>query len=361
MKNRKEHTWAELELNCIHQVLADWEKYNKEVFGRSLQKPTFQLHDGRSRLGYWHRGDRLISLSRSLVFEESWLKVRAVLKHEMLHQFLEESMGVVDAPPHGEIFKSMEKKLGIETYEEIGLEQAGQESQTGILDKVKKLLALAQSDQPHEAESAMSKANALMLKWNLNHSDLSEQRKHSIRHLGEASKIFAHLKILSCLLRDFFFVDTLWVYTFCPHKGKEGRVLEILGRPENVELAEYVYHYILNYGDRQWKEHRKSVKGGSRMNFLYGVILGFYEKCDRGRELQREEGLVWKGEAWLAELMAKRHPRTRKTTPSRGQLDQESFLAGKKQGEQMVLRRGMQSGSGVSALGKGLKGLLDKS
>ena len=351
----------ELEQWTLEQLVEEWYALNRKKFGLSIRIPTFQLHDGKSRLGFWERQHRVISLSREFVFTESWLKVVAVLQHEMLHQYLDEAMGAVNVPPHGELFKTMEQQLGLDTYEQVGLQAYQQEDghPSAILDKVKKLLSLAQSDQVHEAESAMSKANALMLKWNLSQSDLRTKKNFEVRYLGQPSKIYLHLKMLSSLLRDFFFVDTIWVTAFCPKKGNTGRVLEVMGRPENIEMAEYVYHYLLNYGDQQWREHRKSTGGGKRMNFLYGLIRGFYEKCERGRDdLSQNAGLVWKGEPWLQEVMKKRHPRTRKTASSSAVLDEGSYLAGKSHGEKLVLRKGVHGKGQSGQIGQGVRGFL---
>jgi hypothetical protein len=96
------------------------------------------------------------------------------------------------------------------------------------------------------------------------------------------------------------------------------------------------------------------------MNFLYGMILGFYEKCERGREdLNQNSGLVWKGEPWLQELMKKRHPRTRRTTTSSAVLDERSYLAGKSHGEKLVLRKGVHGRGQSPQLNQGPRALLD--
>jgi hypothetical protein len=363
MKPRTELS-EELELVTCRELMTEWAYFNRSIFGNSLKKVSFQLHHGKTRLGYWDRGFRVISLSQELVFEEPWLRVLAVLKHEMLHQFCDETMGLQDLPPHGEVFEGMRKKFKIENYEEVGLAPkttGSEEDRSAILQKVQKLLSLAQSDQLHEAEAAMSKANALMLKWNLQQRDLHVQRKAEVRHIGKPSKVFLHLKMISCLLRDYFFVDVIWVQSYDVHTIKRARILEIIGRPENVALAEYVYHYLLNIGEQHWRIHRKKTGGGNRMNFLYGMVVGFYDKCKKDRSQQESDspGLVWRGETWLKELMQQRHPRIKTMAQSQSRMDQQSFKAGHSQGEKLVLKKGVQQGTPQKGLSSGLAGLID--
>jgi hypothetical protein len=344
---------------------------NRDTFGGVLQAPVLHVHQGREKLGYWDRRHGVISLSAHLLKTEAWCRVIAVLKHEMLHQFIEEQMGMTDVPPHGELFQTLQRQFSIELFEDVGLKQEGEIDHQGqrerdersqVLDKVQKLLSLAQSQEIHEAEAAMSKANALMLKWNLDQRELHQRRQHEIRHLGKPGKVFLHLKMLACLLRDFFFVDVIWVHSMDVERCKSGRVLEIIGRPENVALAEYVYHFMLNVGEQHWKRHRKDVGVGSRMNYIYGLIAGFHEKCKAEREKsEQDQALVWTGEAWLEEVMRRRHPRTRSMSKSKAQVDRGSFDAGKQQGKKLVLRKGVEHKSQRSALGKGQTWLIDKS
>lgn len=332
------------------ELASAWNQFNRTIFGRSLSAPGFELHSGRSKLGSWDRTTRTISLSEELVFGETWLKTLAVLKHEMLHQFIDESMGGSPDGPHGSMFRALRQRFGIEEYEEVAL-GSSDEASRGIMAKVQKLLALAQSEEVHEAEAAMAKANALMLKWNIDHRGLERERQ--VRHLGRPTRIYLHLKMLGTLLRDFFFVEAIWVESYDPLNAKRGRVLEVMGRPENVEMAEYVFHYLLNVGEMHWKEHRREQGGGKRANYLFGLISGFYDKCRGERHHQEQEGLIWTGEAWLEAFLKERHPRTRTVRSSGSRIDAGSYEAGRKKGSSMVIHRG------VHGRGKG-GGFLDK-
>ncbi|MBM4056579.1 MAG: DUF2786 domain-containing protein, partial [Planctomycetes bacterium] len=94
----------------------------------------------------------------------------------MAHQYVEEVLGICDDFPHGEAFNRVCREKGIDPAAtgdiHIWIEKrknrftvSSQNHQ--ILDKVHKLLALAQSPNEHEAQTAMAKAHELLLRHNL--------------------------------------------------------------------------------------------------------------------------------------------------------------------------------------------------
>ena len=63
--------------------------------------------------------------------------------------------------------------------------------------------------------------------------------------------------MLAAVLREFFFVETLWVRVFRPKEGKWGSVLEVCGSEENVQLAEYVHGFLTHTAARLWQLHKR--------------------------------------------------------------------------------------------------------
>lgn len=349
-------------LNTALKTLSlQWEAFNREIFGRSLKKPGFQCHRGRSRLGFWDGRQRFISISEDVLSGEPWYRTLAVLKHEMLHQFVEENMGAKQVPPHGELFQSMRKKFSIEEFEDVGLSHDQSENEhSAIIEKIRKLFRLAESEALGEAQNAMKMANQLMLKWNIEQNQLHERRAYQVRQLGKPGRIMLVHKMLSAILRDFFFVETIWVQSYDVRRDKWGRVLEISGQRENVELAEYVYHYLLNLSGQLWKKHNSTNKG-HRGNFLYGIMLGFYEKLEEEAQATQgeDQALVWHGDPWLREFFEQRHPRRGQLQSSKMSLDSDSLKAGKNQGRNIVINKGIKTQTDQKHLkSKGLKGYL---
>lgn len=48
---------------------------------------------------------REISIARTVVFESRWSQVEEVLKHQMAHQFVDESLRAADETAHGLAFR----------------------------------------------------------------------------------------------------------------------------------------------------------------------------------------------------------------------------------------------------------------
>ena len=337
---------------ALREIAVHWRAYNSMLFGQSLKIPIFQLHKGESRLGYWSRHERIISISKDILMSQPWNKILAVLQHEMAHQFIDEVMQCPDSQPHGALFKSICKKFGIEQKDENELSNPN-EKESFILEKIRKLLSLAQSDNVNESETAMKLANQLMLKWNVQHTDENETRNFKYLQLGTVGQVPLLKKMISQILSDFFFVETIWVGSYDVKKNKRGRVLEICGRAENLEIASYVYDYLNTIAQIQWNTYKKSHTGANKNNYQYGLMLGFLEKLLlQNNENKNEKALIWCGDPLLDEYFRKRHPRIKKMNSSSIQKHEESLRDGKKDGKKLVISKGIKKSSSK------VKGLL---
>src|SRR6056300_1228145 len=74
------------QLQSEFKLICDWYKI-------SLAAPAFRLTESRRTLGSWNPDTRTISISTILIHEYSWDTVINVLKHEMAHQYVHESLG----------------------------------------------------------------------------------------------------------------------------------------------------------------------------------------------------------------------------------------------------------------------------
>lgn len=331
----------ELEQAALKEIVQHWRYYNQTLFGRSMKVPQFQTHEGMSRLGYWSNHQRMISISKDLIFSEPWYKVLAVLQHEMAHQFVDEVMQSPNVPPHGELFQSVLKKFGIEQEHESGIKDMNNEN-TPVLSKVRKLLSLAQSSNQHEAENAMKLANELMLKWNIQHQSDTDEMQYCYRQLGKPGRVSLFFKMLSQILSDYFFVDSIWVSSYDVRKKKSGRVLEICGKQENLEIASYVYDYLKNCVEQLWKQYKKENPDANKNNYQYGLMLGFLQKLQNQQQAHEEQNaLVWLGDPLLDEYFSNRHPRVRKMSSSNIRVHQKSLKDGKAHGQNIVIHKGI--------------------
>ncbi len=216
------------------------------------------------------------------------------------------------------------------------------------IDKIRRLLALAESANQHEAEAAMAAAQRLMLKYNLEEVQRNRVRDFVVAHLGEPTgRVQESQRVLAGILRKFFFVEVLWVSVWRPQEAKRGSVLEICGTKPNVEMAEYVHAFLSHSAERLWRQH-KSARGirqdRDRRKFHAGVMSGFYKKLDSERAPRAQEGLVWAGDSQLQAHFKLRYPKTT-TAHYSSSSGSEAHSAGRAAGQDLVLHRGIQQGA----------------
>ncbi len=337
---------VDLEAALLRALVHEWKHLNWSHFRERLDEPSFELLETSSDLGRWIHARRTILISRKLVREHAWGIVIEVLKHEMAHQYVHEVLGVVDETAHGPAFRGVCEKLGIDSAANGVPSVVVDEGEQRVLDRVSKLLALAESPNVHEAEAAMAAAQRLLLKHNLAERSARHARGYAFRHVGAAAARHAeHEKILGTLLGKHFFVESIWIPVYLPSEGKRVTVLELVGTPANLEIAEYVHGYLLSTAERLWRQHKRSSfieSDRDRRTFLAGVISGFAQKLAREIVQQREQGLVWLRDADLDEFFHRRHPRMRTFTYGGGRK-REAFAHGKAAGEKIVLHKGVNA------------------
>jgi hypothetical protein len=335
---------TELEAALARALLHDWKHLNWSHFREKLATPTLELLDTGSDLGRWVHDTRTLQISRRLVLEHPWGTVLEVLKHEMAHQYVSEVLGA-DETSHGPTFRKVCEQLGIDGAAR-GVPTPSVAEQR-VLDRVSKLLALAESPNLNEARAAMAAAQKLLLKHNLEARAQRHDRGYAFRHVGPATTRHAeHEKVLATLLGKHFFVEAIWIPIYLPLAGKRVTVLELIGTPANLEIAEYVHSYLMQTGERLWRDHKREIGIGSdrdRRTFLSGVMSGFAAKLNEEKQRHRTEGLVWVRDADLDAFMGKRHPRVR-TFSYGGGRKREAFAHGRAAGERIVLHRGVTGG-----------------
>jgi len=311
----------------VRQLKADWKTANYHYFRNSMRLPNLDLSYSEDVLGKWKGGcHRRLSISIILINNYKWEYVQEVLYHEMVHQYVEEVLGIRDGLPHGEAFT-----VSSENHK--------------ILDKVHKLLALAQSPNEHEAQNAMTKAHEFLLKHNLSLLDEQTEWNYIYKQIGEVGRRNPIKSIISSIISKFFFVEAIWTFGYDQHKNRSGQVLEIYGTPENVEMAEYVYDYLQNISELLWVEHkgREKINGNKhRRTFIYGLLDGFYNKLDSRVIESQSKKLVWMGDPRLKEFYRRRNPRVARSSSRYSRSCQDTYNSGITQGRNLVIHKGIQ-------------------
>lgn len=339
---------AELEQLLLARLREEYETENQRLFKKALRVPTLFLSDNDSFLGRYMPAFQTLELSRKLVLTRPWGAVQEVLKHEMAHQYVHDVMRVHDETAHGPAFRHVCEKRGID-HKATGLPEhpSAPSTEDRALERVAKLLALAESSSEHEAQAAMNAAQRLMLKYNLEHVAAKTARRYAFRHLGvPTGRVTESERVISMILRDHFFVDPIWVSVFRPLEGTRASVLEVCGTDANLEMASYVYDFLTHAGERLWREHKKATrtqKNKDRRAFIAGVMSGFYAKLNEERVVQRESGLVWKGDADLRVFYRARHPSI-VTARFSGSAGNPAHQRGRAAGQKLVLHKPVSGG-----------------
>ncbi len=317
-----------------------------------MRPPSLLLDEGVRRLGCWESATRTLHLSAKLVEERPWQVVIEVLRHEMAHQYVDEVLKVRDETAHGPAFRRVCSERSIDGRATASPEQHAELS--GVMRKIEGLLSLADSDNEHEAKAAMSTAHRLLRKHNIRLADAPNPEAYSFRQLGcVRGRTSAHEKILAGILGQHFFVQPIWVVAFDRSRGVRGRVLELCGRRENLDIAAHVHGFMLDTCERLWKTHKQAhgiTSNRERRRYLQGVMIGFNERLKGEAQVCEERGLVWVGDAGLHQWVGNRYPYLRAGRRTRMHMT-DAWRAGRAAGQQVVWRRPVEKkGTGIRAL-----------
>jgi Protein of unknown function (DUF2786)/SprT-like family len=342
---RDPHLTAALEAGLVRELWATWWQLNETFFRGGLRPPTLEMVSARHTLGRWIPATRTIEMSRPLVLEKPWSAVVEVLKHEMAHQYVHETLGETSQTPHGAAFQEACARLGVDARAS-GMPEtvagAAEGENDRIVERIARLLALAESPNQHEAEAAMAAAQRLMLRHNLEVVRSRVVRDYRHLHLGAPSgRVSEHERLVAMILGKHFFVEGIWIPVYRPVEGKRGSVLEICGTPANLAIAEYVHGFLHQTAERLWRDHRKARgirTNRDRRTFLAGVMVGFADKLARQEATSRSEGLVWVKDGDLAHYFRRRHPHVRHVRHT-GQRRTDAWNHGREAGRKIVLHK----------------------
>jgi len=336
-----------------------------------MRLPFFHLFDGRSgdgqgTLAAWDNETRTIKFRRSFVLASDWGQIVNVLRHEMAHQLADAFYGAALETAHGPGFKKacqiLQADPSATSHRWSDRQQSadGKHARDRLIRKVKLLMQLAESDNPNEAAQASAKANELILKHNLDRLNSHREQRYASGHLGTPALRHPTCNMLiTSLLEQHYFVQVVWISAYVVEKGKMGRVPEVSGTPENLQIASYVYDYIRNYTESQWQKYRRETRAGGRgrSSFARGVVEGFLEKLNERkndclsaiRQSPNSHAVIQLEDPELQTYLQRRYNRlrsiSRKTT-----CDTDIHAAGQSRGRSLVISRGLTERSAYNGL-----------
>ncbi|HEY6463290.1 MAG TPA: DUF2786 domain-containing protein [Polyangiaceae bacterium] len=340
------HLTAALEAALVRELRATWWQLNDAFFKGGLRAPTIELVPARQTLGRWVPETRTVEISRPLVLRQPWAAVVEVLKHEMAHQYVHETLGERSQTPHGKAFQEACARLGVDARAAGMPDVPAPAGEEKIVERIARLLALAESPNQHEAEAAMAAAQRLMLRHNLDAARAAAPRDFASTHLGVPSgRVGEHERLVAMILGKHFFVEAIWVPVYRPLEGKRGSVLEICGTRSNLAIAEYVHGFLHATAERLWNDHRRDRgirTNRDRRTYLAGVMVGFADKLAQQEKRSKSEGLVWVKDGDLEHYFRRRHPYVRHVRHA-GQRRTDAWTDGREAGRKIVLHKPVQA------------------
>lgn len=329
-----------------------------------MPAPAIVITDSLTQtLGQWVPQRRCIELSTRLFREGSWAEIQGIFRHEVAHMAVSEAIssgGQKNESPHGPLFREICEQIEAPTAASITLTgRHGEKS--AIMRKVEKLLALGTSTNPHEAEAAMIKARSLMERYQVSFTADGGEDEYAFMPLGGPWKRTpSHIWTIMNILSTFYFVHYLgctrriYMEINGEEKLEKWTVFEVFGRPENLEIAEYVFTFLLEQGQRCWNQYRKEnrLRGNrKRRSYLEGFYAGVFRMLEeqRQRAVKRpdasSEALLPASNHFvdpgLEAFVARRHPEI-SFRSRRMRLDPHTMSDGQTAGGQVRINHGLR-------------------
>jgi hypothetical protein len=306
-----------------------------------IKNTSYPLHfvtfEHPSKLGYFQSDLMEIGINKVFLFE-SEEKLLDLIRHELAHYltFIEHGSYV---PHHGKAFHAICKRYGWNTEISRAVIQIEKITQNEkLLDKIRKLLSLAKSHHQSEAEAATLKAQELLIKYNL---DLRESgdTMHLLRILPQ-KRSSAKLHAISSILKTFL------VHPVFNH-GKGCVYLELLGEKVNVEIAEYVAHFLDQKFELLWKQAKKEqpkLKGlASKNSFFRGLSEGYLSKT------QPQTKALVKIEKQLIEIAHRVYPHLCHAK-SFSKHHKIAAIMGQKKGKKLFIQHGIKTNNSIKLI-----------
>jgi len=318
-------------------------KRTRFLFNQYLYPLTIVAFEHSSKLGYFDYHTYQIGINKKLFLNAKTTVLKNVLRHELAHYYTYLKYGITEFE-HGKEFKSVCQDFGWGedvSSAAVEISKANEEIEGDlhtekIIIKIQKLLSLGSSDNIHEAQAATLKANQLLLKHNLAQRDIKGEELFYISRSLEAKRNSQKLQSISEIARTFF-VHPVFNY------GKGVVYLELMGKKENVLVAEYVCHFLDHEFEKLWKQAQKEnpkLKGMKAKNsFFVGLAQGFTQKQESFNS-QNQKAII-KIQTDLS-IQVRKFYSGLSSMSMGGKRDQDSLKLGNIAGKNLSIRQGIK-------------------
>lgn len=228
-----------------------------------------------------------------------------------------------------------------------------------IIEKIQKLLALANSDNEHEAKNATRMANELLLKYNLDLQQISDHQNEYVVFDAEDTGLTlkSHQKMIAQILMNFFFVKVMIMKNhsgyssgeYSSYKGPRAqykKTFQLIGTKANCQIASYIFSFLNTAYPKAFQDYydrNASVEKSHRDSYYKGLTIGIMEVLEATKfKIEEERGLVVKSDPKLDEFVKNRSSGSY-GSHSHSRTNQEAYQKGIEDGAKMQLRKPIEA------------------
>lgn len=234
-----------------------------------------------------------------------------------------------------------------------------------VIDKIKKLFALGKSSNENEAALAIERARTIMLKYNIEQSDLIGEVEDVIEvDFALASKFNLPAISLAIAIGKGFMVNPILMKTSTGYHKAEKKI-KFIGTISDIAAGTYVYSYILNLVDQKSNEYYEQIRYSKakwtpseakkvRADYAYGFIQAIKVKLEAMEaernianpyEAEVSNALVVVKNANVQKYMDEQIGKVKNSSVKGSQMSKEHSGAGYAEGEKTGIHRGVSGRS----------------
>lgn len=345
---------------ALQELYSEWGRCQRQR-RLNLRPCLITIEETNQFWGQWNKSLRKISIAKRLIDNHPWHDVVGVLRHEIAHQYVDEALnsGGAREKPHGVVFQQACLKVGVPYFyatASVHLAQntldwrqtAPSSDEERLLEKVRKLLNLASSSNEHEALLAMNRVREIYARHNLEKfkSEDPAEFYHSTLQTGRKRLHTFEQKIMSILVNHYN-VEVIVGSSYDAKKMTLQRTIEMIGRKENVLMAEYVFEFLRSLTldlVLKKKENEKKILKSVLNAFHLGLLTGFDEKLSEHAQHQSSQEIttslaLFRKDPLLKKYISSIHPHLVRVSSQARLRDKRFFELGKSEGRNITIHK----------------------
>lgn len=334
---------------------------SKRIFYKNYFYPiNLVVFEGQKNLGYFDYRSFTIALNKKLMFEAKTEVIKDILRHELAHYYTYIVHGLKEI--HGEDFKKVCRTFSwnenvLKAASSIEIENAQYEDSNfdRIQEKIKKLLALSNSENAHESELAMMRANELIIEYNINELKLRNENTETAK--DEESFVETVLEGSKKNAKHTAIYDILRTFQVAPvfNMGKGSFQLEVVGSKQNIELAKYVAGFLDHKLEELYHNEKKAnaqiLSGLAAKNaFMKGIGVGYVEKIENGLKTYKNSKDLILLKSDLQRILNRVYPRLSSSYSTGGSSNSMAKQLGEQNGKKLSINPSIKNKSHTTLL-----------